>query len=124
MHRLRKQTRKQRAEAHKQQPGKTRVAAPLSQAIKLAGDRCWLAIRSLVRMFRAERTGAKLCLRHTVPLGEKRFVAVVEFEGERFLVGSASHSVTLLARLKPREHPEQHFEQILRAVSTQELMIQ
>lgn len=127
MPRLGKQIRKQRTEAHKErksQPVETRAAEPLSHTLKLIGERCWLAMGTLVRTARAQRTGAKLVLRHTVALGEKRFVAVVEFEGERFLVGSASHSVTLLARLKPREHTEQLFTKFLRAASTQELMIQ
>lgn len=34
----------------------------------------------------------------SVSLGEKRLVAVVEYEGQRFLIGGA-HSVSLLAKL-------------------------
>jgi len=35
----------------------------------------------------------------SLPLGERRFVAVVEFEQKRFLVGGTSASLVLLAHL-------------------------
>jgi hypothetical protein len=41
----------------------------------------------------------RLRLCETLPLGERRFVAVVEFEQARFLLGGTSSSVVLLARL-------------------------
>jgi len=34
-----------------------------------------------------------------LPLGERRFVAVVEFDAERFLVGGTPSSMVLLSRL-------------------------
>jgi len=37
----------------------------------------------------------------SVSLGEKRFVAVVQVANERFLIGGAAASVSLLARLEP-----------------------
>jgi flagellar biogenesis protein FliO len=40
-----------------------------------------------------------LRLRDSLALGERRFVAVVECERERFLIGGASSSVVLLSRL-------------------------
>lgn len=45
----------------------------------------------------------------SVSLGEKRFVAVIEIDGEQFLVGGASSSVATLARLEPK----QEFSQVL-----------
>jgi len=36
----------------------------------------------------------------SVPFGERRFVAVVEFEQSRFLIGGTSASLVLLARLE------------------------
>jgi len=41
----------------------------------------------------------RLLLCESLPLGERRFVAVVEFERARFLVGGTSASLVLLARL-------------------------
>jgi hypothetical protein len=40
-----------------------------------------------------------LCLRDSLPLGDRRFVAVVQFEQERFLIGGTSSSLVLLSRL-------------------------
>ena len=45
------------------------------------------------------RTPRSLLLRETLSLGEKRFVAIIECDGRRFLVGGSSQAVTLLSRL-------------------------
>jgi flagellar biogenesis protein FliO len=37
-----------------------------------------------------------LRLLETISLGEKRFVAVLEFEGQRFLIGVTTQSISLL----------------------------
>jgi len=39
-------------------------------------------------------------------MGDRRFVAVVEYDEARFLVGGTSASLVLLTRLDPRESPE------------------
>jgi len=36
----------------------------------------------------------------SLPLGERRFVAVVEFDRERFLLGGTASSLVLLSRLE------------------------
>jgi flagellar biogenesis protein FliO len=52
------------------------------------------------RTLRVSRRAPKqLRLRESLPLGERRFVAVVEFEKERFLLGGTSSSLVLLSRL-------------------------
>jgi len=45
------------------------------------------------------RPPRRLRLRETLSLGERRFVAVVEFEEQNFLIGGTSGAMTLLARL-------------------------
>jgi hypothetical protein len=45
------------------------------------------------------RAPKRLRLCESLPLGERRFVAVVEFESERFLLGGTASSLTLLSRL-------------------------
>jgi flagellar biogenesis protein FliO len=40
---------------------------------------------------------ARLC--ESLPLGEKRLVAVIQYEEQKFLLGASPHSVALLARL-------------------------
>jgi hypothetical protein len=62
-------------------------------------SRVW-ARRILGASRRPER---RLRVAETVALGERRFVAVVEFEQARFLVGGTSASLSLLARLSNTE---------------------
>jgi len=57
------------------------------------------------------RTPRRLRLCESLPLGERRFVAVVEFEAARFLVGGTPSSLVLLSRLtdaseRPEDKPE------------------
>jgi flagellar biogenesis protein FliO len=56
-----------------------------------------LARRLTAAMTRRAPRRLQLC--ESLPLGERRFVAVVEFERARFLVGGTSASLVLLARL-------------------------
>ena len=42
----------------------------------------------------------RLRVRETLSLGEKRFVAVIEYEGQELLVGGSGNSFALLARLE------------------------
>ena len=48
---------------------------------------------------RARRRPKSLVLVESSALGDRRLVSVVQFERQRFLVGSSPSSVTLLARL-------------------------
>lgn len=56
---------------------------------------CWQRVLRLSR-----RAPRRLRLCESLPLGERRFVAVVEFEHSRFLLGGTSASLVLLARLE------------------------
>ena len=58
-----------------------------------------------LRMHRRERA-LRIC--ETLPLGEKRFLAVVQFEGRRFLIGATNQSISLLDRLDttPAQRPK------------------
>jgi flagellar biogenesis protein FliO len=46
------------------------------------------------------RAPRRLRLCESLPLGDRRFVAVVEFDRERFLVGGTQSSLVLLSRLE------------------------
>jgi flagellar motor switch/type III secretory pathway protein FliN len=61
---------------------------------EIVGDR--LAAR-LTELAESEK---RLRLCESLPLGERRFVAVVEFEAARFLVGGTPSSLVLLSRLE------------------------
>ncbi|MGH9483316.1 MAG: flagellar biosynthetic protein FliO, partial [Terriglobales bacterium] len=45
------------------------------------------------------RRAQRLRLVETLPLGERRFVAVVSIDGHEFLVGATPHSLALLGEL-------------------------
>jgi len=62
----------------------------------------WVAVRQRLEALwkgRCARRARRLRLCETLALGERRFLAVVEFERQRFLIGSTSGSVALLSRL-------------------------
>lgn len=54
----------------------------------------WRAFASLSR-----RRPKALAVVETSPLGDRRFVSVIQFERQRFLIGSSPSSITLLSRL-------------------------
>jgi flagellar biogenesis protein FliO len=56
-------------------------------------------------MWRSQHKRRSLLIKETAGLGERRFVAVLQFERQRFLIGGSPGSVTLLAHL-PEEEPE------------------
>jgi len=53
--------------------------------------------RSLVR--RAASKRKTLSVRETAALGDRRFVSVIQFERQRFLIASSPSAVTLLSQL-------------------------
>lgn len=61
--------------------------------------RLWWHVREFRNRLRRSHPPRSLRLRESLALGEKRFVAVVQFESERFLVGGGANNVSLLARL-------------------------
>lgn len=70
-------------------------SAPKSQSLADFIRRWWTRIRQSGR-----RRPRRLRLCESLALGERRFVAVVEFEQARFLLGGTSASLVLLARLE------------------------
>jgi flagellar biogenesis protein FliO len=63
---------------------------------------------ALARAFRQVRFQKKiraLRVEETLPLGDRRFLAVVKWENERMLIGVTAQSITLLDPREPRENP-------------------
>ncbi|HEY7098549.1 MAG TPA: flagellar biosynthetic protein FliO [Terriglobales bacterium] len=58
------------------------------------------------------RRTRQLRLCETLALGEKRFVAVVQFERQRFLIGGTSTGVALLSELPAAQQAEARFSGI------------
>ncbi len=71
----------------------------LEKPSSLPRSRWWEWFRSRLAAVRVGKAPRRLRLCESLALGEKRFVAVIEFETQRFLVGGSAASVNLLARL-------------------------
>lgn len=74
-------------------PGRT-FSAVLLQAWK------WLTRHS--RGVLARGVSRRLKVAETASLGEKRFVSILQVDGEQFLVGGSSSNVVLLAKLEAK----------------------
>ncbi|MBZ5649432.1 MAG: flagellar biosynthetic protein FliO [Acidobacteriia bacterium] len=62
--------------------------------------RIWSVLKWIVLRAKAQQGRKNLRVCETVSLGEKRFVAVVQVDEERFLIGGSSSAVSLLTRLQ------------------------
>jgi flagellar biogenesis protein FliO len=72
------------------------------------GKRLLALGKGALRIGRAPR---RLRLCESLPLGERRFVAVVEFENARFLLGGTPSALVLLSRLGDRIEVDMEREQ-------------
>jgi len=68
--------------------------APVAAIGLLSRALVWLETRS-----QAVRRPRRLQLCATVALGEKRFVSIIECDGQQFLIGGGAGAVSLLAQL-------------------------
>ncbi len=59
----------------------------------------WKHLWNALPTLRVHRKSRQLRLCESLSLGEKRVVAVIQYQGQRFLVGAGAHSVNLLSRL-------------------------
>ncbi|MBZ5550622.1 MAG: flagellar biosynthetic protein FliO [Acidobacteriia bacterium] len=60
-------------------------------------------------IWRSQKKRKTLSVRETASLGERRFVAVIQFERHRFLIGASPSSVNLLTQLPDDEAPSIDF---------------
>lgn len=60
----------------------------------------WLRAQGAVR---AQHSRQRMRVTETVSLGEKRFVAILQVDGERILIGGSPGNVSLLKQLKADE---------------------
>jgi len=67
-------------------------------------ERAWVQafnrLGQWVRRTVSARKSRRLRVCETLSLGERRFVAVIEFDRQEFLVGGSGNSLSLLARLQ------------------------
>ena len=62
----------------------------------------------LRKSFDRRRSAHRLRLSETLSLGEKRFLAVVQFQQQEFLVGGTGSSIALLAKLNGPDASDKH----------------
>lgn len=81
------------------------MSISVSTPILRGGLGCWLracCVR-LADLWRTQHKRRSLVIKETAALGDRRFVAVLQFERQRFLIGGSPGSVTLLADLPAEE---------------------
>lgn len=110
------------------------LARPISQA--LSADSIWMTkpahacgaallqawnwVTRNSRGVLARGVARRLKVSETVSLGEKRFVSILQVDGEQFLVGGSQSNVVLLAKLeaKPEVFGAGSFESLLSRVGS------
>jgi len=75
------------------------TAKLLTEAFSTRVGPWWRRWWSSLPALRVRKAPRQLRLCESVSLGEKRVVAVIQYENQRFLIGGSAHSVNLLARL-------------------------
>jgi len=60
------------------------------------------SLMTLLKSVKVQRRKRQMSLCETLPLGEKRFLAIVEVDHQRLLIAATGHSVSLLQRLDTR----------------------
>ena len=74
-------------------PGRNRVEAGWVVALRELWQRARRALDS-------RKVRRRLRVRESLALGDRRFLAVIEFDRQEFLIGGSGSSLTLLARLQ------------------------
>jgi flagellar biosynthetic protein FliO len=83
-------------------PSGFRAFGSLVLVLGLAGASLW-ALKKYGRGRLPGSGGSKLKVEETLALGDRRFVSILEAEGERFLIGLTPQGIHLLSRLDPGE---------------------
>lgn len=87
------------------------VATPSSGSLPKIMSRCGnylfdllTRFSALARKIQVRQKKKRLRICESVPLGDKRFVAVIQVDDQQFLLGGSANSIALLAQLeKPAE---------------------
>jgi Flagellar biosynthesis protein, FliO len=82
--------------------------------------RVWKWLTRCSRGVLVRGVSRRLKVAETVSLGEKRFISILQVDGEQFLVGGSASNVVLLARLevKPENPGAGLFESVLSRVES------
>ncbi len=82
-----------------------RAFGSLVLVLGLAGASLW-GLKKYGRGRLPGSGGGKLRVEETLALGDRRFVSILEVEGERFLLALTPQSISLLSRLDPGDRGE------------------
>jgi flagellar biogenesis protein FliO len=82
--------------------------------------RLWAIVQNITKTVKMRRRERSLRVCETLSLGERRFLIVVQFERQRFLIGATSQSISLLQRLDDRHALSQGPEDSAPGVSLQD----
>lgn len=86
-------------------PSGLRAFGSLVLVLGLAGASLW-ALKKYGRGRIPGGGGHKLRVEETLALGDRRFVSILDVEGERFLIALAPQGISLLSRLDPGDRGE------------------
>lgn len=86
-------------------PSGLRAFGSLVLVVGLVGASLW-ALKKYGRGRLPGSGGGKLRVEETLALGERRYVSILEAEGERFLIGLTPQGISLISRLDAGEQEE------------------
>jgi flagellar biogenesis protein FliO len=86
-------------------PSGLRAFGSLVLVLGLAGASLW-ALKKYGRGRMPGGGGGKLRVEETLALGDRRYVSIIDAEGERFLIALTPQGISLLSRLDPGERGE------------------
>ena len=94
-------------------PSGLRAFGSLVLVIGLAGLSLW-ALKKYGKGRLPGSGGGKLRVEETLAMGDRRFVSILDAEGERFLIGLTPQGISLISRLDPGDRGEANgFDQAL-----------
>jgi flagellar biogenesis protein FliO len=80
--------------------GKLRPFPPAGDWRQSLLIKTWSGLKWVIRRAKAQQARKNLRVCESVSLGEKRFVAIIQVDEEKFLIGGSSSAVSLLTRLQ------------------------
>ena len=86
-------------------PSGLRTFGSLVLVLGLAGASLW-ALKKYGRGRMPGTGGGKLRVEETLALGDRRFVSILDVEGERFLIALTPQGISLVSRLDPGDRGE------------------
>ncbi|WP_306591984.1 flagellar biosynthetic protein FliO [Geothrix sp. 21YS21S-4] len=86
-------------------PSGLRAFGSLVLVLGLAGASLW-ALKKYGRGKLPGSGGGKLRVEETLALGDRRYVSILDAEGERFLIGLTPQGISLISRLDPGDRGE------------------